>query len=224
MLYSEARKLIKTGDILTFAGTWWMSRLIRLVTRQTVSHIGVAVWLNFNGESSKRLCMFEAMEGRDVRIVPLDRTLQEDYWSKGGRVYWQTYKSICDESNNNCTKQVQGTKVMDYCLQHWGDGYANPWQFVVILTPHIRMLRKWLTGSLDTSKSKEHCSELVSNGIKNAGYTGNTKESCITTPGDVSAFSCLTPSVELFSDYPCHLKRGENACDRKICDKEFGFV
>lgn len=188
MEYRHAEPLIKTGDILTFKGTWLVSRGIQYVTGQEQSHIGIAVWLHLNG--SRRLCLFESMEGSGVRILPLKRTLEDLYWAKGGKVWWHSYR---DQS-------IDGDKVMKYCFDLWGAGYANHYQFVVILSPLIKKIRKFLGRSFDTDINRWHCSELVCSALINQGYK-HDKDPAITTPGDIAKFPCITQGTLLERDH-----------------------
>jgi len=186
MKFSEALPWIKTGDVLTCQGTWLISRGIQLITREKISHVGIAVWVHLNGRK-KHLCMFEAMEGRDVGIVPLEETLKRSYWPRGGKMWWQH------------TEGIDGYNVMDFCIQNWGAEYANKYQFVVGMSRLIRFIRTHMGKSLDTDPKKWHCSELVTRAFMAQGYK-HDKEPAITTPGDVSRFSCLGKPILLESD------------------------
>jgi hypothetical protein len=188
MKYSEVEPWIKTGDVLTCQGTWLISRGIQLLTRETVSHVGIAVWVHLNGKA-KHLCMFEAMEGRDVGIVPLRETLEKNLWKAGGRMWWS---KINDPA-------ISGYNVMDFCIKNWGAEYANKYQFIVGMSRLIRYLRTKMGKSLDTDPDRWHCSELVTRAFMEQGYK-HDKEPALTTPGDVSRFACLSTPIELTRD------------------------
>jgi hypothetical protein len=181
--YSELRSKISTGDILSCAGSSWFSRLIRFKTRQSVSHVGLAVWVRFeNGK--RRLCIFEAVEGHGVRLQPLCKYLETEFWNKNAKMWWQP---IIDP-------KIKGDQLLDFCLTHWSDRYASPYQFIIGLFPLLQWLRKFLGKSLDDDARRWHCAELISNAFKKQGYF-LSKEPAITSPGDVTDFSCLSPPV-----------------------------
>jgi hypothetical protein len=130
--------------------------------------------------------MFEAMEGRDVRIVPADYAIEHDYWAKGGDIFWQ---KIVDP-------EINGTKVWDFCYSHWGDGYANKYQFVVYMSWLLKYIRAKRGKSMDTNDTKWHCSELVSRGFEEQGCE-LPKIPALMSPGDVSRLKCLGARTRL---------------------------
>jgi hypothetical protein len=65
MLYTEARPLIQSFDLIAFRGTGLIGNVIRSVTRGDYSHVGLA-W-----RVGGRLLMMELKEGVGSRIVPL---------------------------------------------------------------------------------------------------------------------------------------------------------
>jgi hypothetical protein len=185
MKYEKARDFIKTGDLLACQGNWWFSRLIRLYTRQPVSHVGLAVWVQF-ADGKPRLCILEAVEGHGVRLHPLQRYLEKSFWPHGAKIFWQTLVN----------KKIDGDKLIDFELQKWGDNYVSSAQFVVALPLFRRLHRLWHKVLL-LDPGKWHCSRLVTEALKSQGYNGIDKESVIVTPGDVSNFSCWGKKVEL---------------------------
>jgi len=44
MQYAEMRQVAHTGDVLLVEGQGWVSRLIRMLTGQNISHVAVLVW------------------------------------------------------------------------------------------------------------------------------------------------------------------------------------
>ena len=189
MNYQQAHELIQTGDLLSCAGPWTFSRLIRLMTKSDTSHVGIACWIQFNTEQ-RRLCIFEAIEGVGIRIQPLHFYLSTIFWPTGGKMWWSPLKS----------KEINGAGLMDFCLQAWGKGYVGPYQFIVAMLPLLQRIRKWLGKLLDTDKNKYHCAELVTAALMEQGYIHN-KEPSFTTPGEVSKFSCWGPRILLENDY-----------------------
>ena len=86
MKYSDARPLIKSGDILgwTHKAGWFDSwydfkiNIVRLVTRSKYSHVGVAIVL------AGRVFILESVTG-GIRLEPLSKFLPCD---------WLTYKEL----------------------------------------------------------------------------------------------------------------------------------
>lgn len=175
MKYHRAKKLIKTGDLLAFHGTWFMSRGIQWFTHSDISHVGIACWVSFNG-GQPLLCVFESMEGSNVRIQPLYKSLETLYWPKDGKCYWKSLHPKFD-----------GKDLMDFCVEHWIDSYASVYQFLLIASPRLRWLRKFRGGVIDLPGY--HCSELIATGLREQGYA-LPKEPPLITPGDMFNLDC----------------------------------
>lgn len=81
MLYSAARPLIQSGDLLAWRGRTPLGRLIRAVTGGSWTHLGVAVHLY------DRLFSLEAIEGVGTRLAllseltPFDWLATDAVWS-----------------------------------------------------------------------------------------------------------------------------------------------
>lgn len=177
--YSEAKGIIKNGDLFVCRGQWFFSRLIRFCTRENVSHVGFAVWMRFGTETEDRLCIFESMEGYGVRLLPVSHVLEE-YDRSGGVMFWQP---LIDESINR-------NELLGFALNHWTDKYPPLYQFLVGASPVLRDLRLWRGASLDVSPDRRHCSELIADSFKFVGYK-DAKISALTTPGDITRYKCL---------------------------------
>lgn len=200
MKYHRARKLIKTGDLLAFQGTWLMSKGIQWFTHSNISHVGIACWIDFHCgyredytvcarandcKSKPLLCLFESMEGANVRVQPLYKTLETLYWPKGGKAYWKSLQPNYD-----------GKDLMDFCVEHWIDSYASVYQFLLIASPRLRWLRKFRGGNVDNVGY--HCSELIATGLKEQGYDLPKDPPALITPGDLYNLDCFNPvGVEL---------------------------
>src|SRR3989304_1545468 len=78
MKYSDARPLIKTGDLLLFShvgwGSWYALKItiVRIYQRSKFSHVGIA------GVANGRVFVMESV-GQGVRPFPLSRTMPF-YW------------------------------------------------------------------------------------------------------------------------------------------------
>jgi hypothetical protein len=179
MKYHEVFQHIKTGDLLAAHGKWMASQLIQWYTGHPISHVGVACWINFNG-GPRTLCMFEAMEGYDVRIVPVEKVLRTKYWTGGSKMYHKRLKN-----------PYVGKELMSFCQEHWNDAYANHYQFILGISPKLQYIRSILGRSLDTDHTKMHCSELIAAGLREQNYEWN-KELALVTPGEVFDADCWT--------------------------------
>lgn len=184
MKYHRARKYIKTGDLIAFHGTWMMSRGIQIFTHHDISHVGLACWISFNG-GTPLLCVFESMEGANVRIQPLFKTLESLYWPKGGKAYWKSLKPDYD-----------GKDLMDFCVEHWIDAYASTYQFLLIASPRLQWLRKLRGGVIDMPGY--HCSELIATALREQDYVLPKDPPALITPGDLYDLDCWSPvGIEL---------------------------
>lgn len=180
--YHMIEQTIKTGDGLFGSGAWPMSRLIQWYTGHEISHVGIACWVAFNG-NPPILCMFEAMEGRDVRIIPLEKVLRTTYWPSGGKLY---HKKLLEPYN--------GKELMEYCTEHWLDAYAGTYQFILGISPRLRKIRSMLGKSLDTDENRMHCSELIADGLQEQEHEFN-KDTALITPGELFDCSCFSPNA-----------------------------
>lgn len=77
MVYSDARPLIASGDLLAFANPRFVSRLIRTWTGGSWSHVGIA-W-----RYQDRVFVLAAREGRGVGLDALSTQLPA-YWLRTG--------------------------------------------------------------------------------------------------------------------------------------------
>ena len=81
MLYSEMRATAKTGDVILVEGRSFVSRLIRGATGQSISHVGMLMWL---GDGN--LFMPEQREFKAFRLSRASDRLQQDM--RDCRVYY----------------------------------------------------------------------------------------------------------------------------------------
>lgn len=203
MQYHEIYRYIKTGDLLAAHGKWLASQLIQWYTGHPISHVGVACWISFNG-GDPTLCMFEAMEGYDVRIVPVEKVLRTKYWPSGGKLYHKRLKNPYD-----------GKELMSFCQEHWNDAYANHYQFIVGISPKLRKIRSLLGKSLDTDHTKMHCSELIASGLRDQNYDWK-KELALVTPGEIFDADCFTEhATELLYSSPKQVRDNSKPLERR---------
>lgn len=64
MTYGDVRSIAKNGDVLLVEGSGFISKFIRVFTGQSISHVGMFVWLK-NG-----LFIAEFVEGTGYQIKP----------------------------------------------------------------------------------------------------------------------------------------------------------
>jgi len=67
MEYPDARLEIQSGDLLAWSGHSFFSKVIKIFTQSSVTHVGIAYRLG------NRLFIIEAMEGKGIRLFPLSR-------------------------------------------------------------------------------------------------------------------------------------------------------
>lgn len=180
MNYDEIRNSIQTADVISMTGKRPFSKAVQLVTKNKKSHVGLAAWLSFNG-GRRRLCVFEALEGKGVGFRPLSHILKLNI-----PVYWH---QIIDPT-------IDRYGMMNFCLERWGESYADWYQFLIYLSPTIKYLRTLLGKSLDSHPARWHCAELVTTALVNQGFQW-FKDPVLTTPGDVAKFSCLRDGILL---------------------------
>lgn len=87
MEYAEARTEIKTGDLLAWSSDTWVGNIIRMGTRSSYSHVGVAMWVQ-EGDAC-RLLVAESREGRGVQVLPLSHRSSFE-WVKGTDIQNET--------------------------------------------------------------------------------------------------------------------------------------
>ena len=122
-------------------------------------------------------------------MVPLSAVI-EDYWSKGGGIWWCGIKP---ESG------INGSKVLERALSYWGQSYASLYQFLVVVSPTLKRIRKVLGRPLEVS-NRVHCSWVVAESFMYEGYQ-HDKPLAMTTPGDVLKFSCLKEPLGIVPNF-----------------------
>lgn len=198
MNYKDVRNLIKTGDIFSCSGTAMYSKLIKAWTHDEITHTGIAVWVRFpQDEIPDRLCILQAHIFKGVQLGLLSNVLTNDYWKYNGKVYWQKLNNI------------NGDNVASFALANWSKAYPSLYQFVIAGSKLVQAIRTATGRSLNINPEKFHCSELATRALIDAGFY-YAYDPAVTTPSDVSKFSCLGPKVLL---EPCPKS---NCCDSDI--------
>lgn len=75
MDYFEAKDYIESGDLLAWSGHSFFSRMIKLFTESSITHVGIAYKVN------TELFVIESIEGTGVRLFPLHRRIPF-FWIK----------------------------------------------------------------------------------------------------------------------------------------------
>lgn len=140
---------VKSGDLLFFSGRRVFSRVIQLWTRSRWSHVGMAVRFD------QDLYVLESLECVGVRLVPLSVWLQ-----------WPGDIAI----GKTCLEQHDRDRLVRIGLQHLGERYASPRQFLRSFSiVWSRLSRHWRLAA-DTSSSRWLCSEFVAYLLRSVGY------------------------------------------------------
>lgn len=186
MTYDQARREIRTGDLLAFHGTSLWSRIIRLRTSSRVTHVGFAYWFG------ERLCVWESKERIGVRLSPVSVYLRQH---PTARVDWY---SLVD-------RDVSRPALVDFARQHWCAAYAPWWQFVRSWGLLASRLADRLGLGDDVAPDRWHCSEFVMQALREAGYRGPGYVAARTQPGDLIELPCYQ---RVDTIQPAYLNRG----------------
>ena len=183
LVLSTVEKQIEDGDLLAFRGRTWFSALIRWKTKARVTHVGLACRVH------GRLSVLEALEGRGVRVWPMDK-----YLSKNADVDWYSLRAIEHDMSRE--------KCMRYALSKWGSAYAAKSQFL----RSWGVVTKWVCDKLRVPKTVDlerfFCSQFVLATYRQGGYKGNGMVNpSSAAPGDVVQLGCLEYQGRLVSDW-----------------------
>ncbi len=196
--YHDVRDEIRDGDLILVRGRSWLAWLIRLRTSSPFAHCGLAMWVAVGGE--RRLCVFEAMEGIGVQLIPLSTVLARD----GAFSWYGTWSDITttgtSDSHGCRVQKIDHKQIVAFALQHWGKRYASPWQFVRSFSCLIRRCADWMGFPIDTDPERFYCAEYVIGGMTRAGWwSSQYLDPAETTPGDVARMACFYPKGEVTS-------------------------
>lgn len=79
LYYKDARKMIRSGDILLCSGNAMFSKLIKFATKSQWSHVGFIMKEKFD-----RFFVYESVETKGVKHVPLSGYAYDYYGTKKG--------------------------------------------------------------------------------------------------------------------------------------------
>ncbi|MGA9524410.1 MAG: hypothetical protein WBV82_23345 [Myxococcaceae bacterium] len=170
--YGEARSSIRTGDVLLFQGTTFVSRFIRWGSNSPYSHAGIALWAH------ERLMVVQSAS-RGVEILPASTAVkkydgQVDWWQPAGAA----------------REQLRLPALVDAAFDELG----KPFAVRPLLALVARMFRRKDHGNPDlTGRAPGYfCSQLVSRCYRRGGVDlVPGKADHDTSPGDLSRSDLL---------------------------------
>jgi len=71
--YDDARKSLKTGDLIFCSGRYWISHVIQFFSKSTFSHVGII----YRDEELDRVLILESEIFYGVRLAPLSKYLKD---------------------------------------------------------------------------------------------------------------------------------------------------
>ena len=104
MMYEKYRNEIKDGDVILYEGTSFISKLIRMITKSSYSHAGLAVW--WHG----RLMVMEATK-KGVYPLPMSKNIAH---YKGNVRLFTSVKPIPQTKRLYMVKFAQGEIGKEY--------------------------------------------------------------------------------------------------------------
>jgi hypothetical protein len=182
LVYSDVRDQIRTGDILLFQGTSWLSRVIRWGSRSDYSHAGFAAWWD------RRLLVFQA-SGRGAEVLPMSSAVD----AYDGQVDWY---SLRPDYRLNREGEDQ---LVTHAVTLLGRSYSSAGLVDLMWRMAIGRFR----GLSDPKASPESlfCSQYVSYCFRQVGpdLVEDTDDSS-TSPADLSASPMLERRGVLHAD------------------------
>jgi hypothetical protein len=147
LVYTEARSQIRTGDVLLFQGTGWMSRVIQWGSGSAYSHAGFAAWWG------TRLLVFQAT-GRGAEVLPASSAVD----TYDGQVDWYALRE---------RSAINSEQLLTNAVTMLGRAYAH----TELLDLMWRMLRQTSLRRPDPRTSPDHvfCSQYVSYCYRTSG-------------------------------------------------------
>jgi len=173
--YSDARKLMKPGDVIAFGGSSAFSKIIKLVTFSEVSHVGILLKTQIADENSG-LFFNQIIESTGQKGVSISRFSQQlkDY---DGDVWWLPLSEDIRQSDFDINAFFE-------FLYHQAAN-NNGYDLTQALKSAMDTLEKLPWGNNDSvynaeDFSKFFCSELVAAGLERANAVGTVNASEVT--------------------------------------------
>ena len=168
MLYSQAKKSINNGDLISFDANDPYSLLVKLFAGGP-PHVGLAVWVRLGG-CEERLCVVESQNGHGVRVMPLDFLIR-----KYRKVWWHKYLGN------------DPFGVVDRALDKWGQEYPSKFQFLLI----------GLRRGIDLARQHYHCSEMIASSLSEKAAFVFDKTHVLVTPKEITELDVYQEKVIL---------------------------
>jgi hypothetical protein len=173
--YSEARKLIRTGDLLFCSGDGTFSRLIKAFTNSIWTHVGF-IWRPTDLQEARCLVM-ESVEGIGVRMVPLS-SYANNYNGSGDRYNGVVMIARHEDFRPEMIHGLTG-KAIDLL------GHPYDQAEIVRISLKIATFNALKRYELPDDNSKYICSEYAGECFDECGITFNS--SCgYRTPADMA--------------------------------------
>jgi hypothetical protein len=186
--YDSVRDSIRTGDVLLFRGTSFLSKAIHRFTGSPYSHAGFAIWWD-----TRLLCFQSA--GRGVEVLPLSSAVD----TYDGRV--DLYRL-----RDDALAKVDTEKLITLAIEMLGRKYFT----FGLLTVAWRILTRSLRGRKDvkTAPSEAFCSQYLSYCYREAGLDLVPElDDASTSPGDLEKSEYLTLQAVLRDDAATQARR-----------------
>ena len=104
-LYDSFRQFINTGDVLAFSGTDKISKAIQCTTNSDISHVGLALWVQFQQDIEPKLFVCESTTLNNVKDVDGTHrcgvqivSLSQKIDAYSGNIYWYSLKEKLNEN------------------------------------------------------------------------------------------------------------------------------
>ncbi|MEN8138081.1 MAG: hypothetical protein ABFR62_06590 [Bacteroidota bacterium] len=171
--YPEIRELMLPGDVIAFGGDNCFSKIIKLVTRSNVSHLGIILQRE-NDQGSVNEFSNKIIEANGEGITT--NTFSDVLKDYGGDVWWLP---LNNEIRNNYFDENKFREFLGFHLDQRKK--YDLWQ-VVKLAIDILSKIPFLDRLVHNKENfdKFFCSELVAAGIKAAGIAENINSSRVT--------------------------------------------
>lgn len=181
-------KNIKTGDILMFSCSAFMSSVIKIFTRSRWNHIGMACWCELeyvDGSKKQDLCCFE------LGGMPFTDLMTRKYTELGVRL-----TRLADVSRMYdiiAVRKLNVQRGLDWCDKF--TSFMFKWKSTPYYPTHI--LFKAIFISPGAPKDKTTCCDITARMLHHLGVYNLTFDSSQLCPEDFAASSIVFPK-ELF--------------------------
>lgn len=174
--YSEARAMMKPGDVIAFGGKGHFSEVIKFATCSDVSHVGVILQTRIQEDKTKRFFnqIIESTSLNGFNGVNISR-FSDRLATYDGELWWLPLK---EELRQGAFNQEA---FYDFLFQQNRKGYDTP-QAVKSAVDALDELPLGMHGPGYNREDfdKFFCSELVAAGLEAAGSVGKVNASEVT--------------------------------------------